>query len=787
MKFRYILFVLFSLFCISDLSAQTAWNWSNPTPQGNDLHSVVVKADSFGIAVGDVGTTLTRAKGKFGSNAYPVTSALGGVCYFKDTIWIAGAGGVIKRSVDNGTTWTDQSYSKKINFHSCFNISKTDLFVAGDSGVILYSTNSGVNWTKETNNSTKNLNCIANGGRQNMYAVGDNGTILQGINFGSTGYFTISTPYKFSFHGVAMDTSEAFIVGDSGYVLHRDVVADAKISDSVFNGGVNAFYDVAFANPYVIVVGANGAIKRSTDDGNTWSTPISNATEKLYKVSVAGDFATSGVAWIVGENGVFLKTANYGSTWTRLDTGVRGTVYAAAISPNGDMYATNVVGKSYRLLKDSSHWKLDSLKAGNAPRLLDISFDKNGFGLIATYDVNVLSTIDSGRSWHSVGVNNAALEILGVATWVSTGLACAANGVVYRSTNKAGAWSATTTNNTQALYDVDISGTSAIAVGTNGTVLYSIDGGATWKKPTSSGTTAQLSKVRFASATNAVAISTTGVIIRTVDKGVTWASVTSGVTTPLNDVAFHDDKNGIITGDGGLILKTNDGGKTWSKDQSNTLYDLKGAIIVDGGTAYVVGSKLTVLNTSNSGLPVELMSFTGKRLSTSEVLLTWNVANERDNFGYAVEKEGGDSWLQVGFRNGVGTTSQALNYSITDPSASNDLLHYRLRQIDLDGSEHLIGSVAVAPEFGASEDEVSIYPNPVQTQAKIALHISKPESVRISVVNDLGAEIRVLADQEYLTGSYSLQFDTKNLSTGNYRIIFTTPTNRIMKDFVIVK
>ena len=122
MKFRHIVFAILPLLYVSSLSAQTAWNWSNPTPQGNDLHSVMVKADSFGIAVGDVGSTVTRANSVFGNSSYPVSTALGGICYFKDTVWIAGAGGVIKRSVDNGTTWTDLSYSKNIFFHSCFNI-----------------------------------------------------------------------------------------------------------------------------------------------------------------------------------------------------------------------------------------------------------------------------------------------------------------------------------------------------------------------------------------------------------------------------------------------------------------------------------------------------------------------------------------------------------------------------------------------------------------------------------------------------------------------------------------
>ena len=789
MKFRYIIFVLLPIFCAGNLFSQTSWNWYNPTPQGNDLHAVVVKADSFGIAVGDVGMSLSRRSGVFQSPLYPVTGSLRGVCYYKDTVWAVGDGGVIYRSIDNGATWSDQSYTSKskVNFRTCFDYSKTNMWVAGDSGIILYSTNSGAAFTKQTNTNKNNINAIANGGKPNMYAVGDNGTILQALNFGSFGYFAITNSHKFSFHGVAMDTAQAFIVGDSGYVLHRDVVADVLIADTIFNNGVNNFYDVAYANPYVIVVGANGTIRRSVDNGNSWSAPVSGATDKLYKIALSGDFSTSGIAWVVGENGVFLRTANYGSTWSRLDTGVRGTVFAAALSPNGEMYATSLVGKSYRLKNGTSRWTLDSLNAGGAPRLLDIAFDKNGFGIISTYDINILRTLDSGRSWHSVTVNNAAVQILGVSAWSQTALASSSNGLVYRSINKGGSWTAATTNNTQALYDVDMSGTNAIAVGANGAVLYSVDGGASWTKPTSSGTTAQLNKVRFFSNTNAVAVSNTGIIIRTTDKGVTWASVTSGVSTSLSDAAFHDDKNGIITGDGGVILKTNDGGKTWTKDQSNTLADLKGAMIVDGGTAFVAGSRTTILGTSSSSLPVELMSFSGRRLSATNVILNWSVANEQNNFGYEIERQSGDAWQQTGFMNGMGTTLQSQNYSITDAKASNDLLRYRLRQIDLDGSEHILGNVAVAADPSLQNENITIYPNPITSEGKISFAISSPQSVRITIVNELGAQISEIANAEYKTGSYSLPLNTKQLSSGTYQLIFSTSGQRVVKEFVVVK
>ncbi|MEP7236042.1 MAG: hypothetical protein ABI778_12175, partial [Ignavibacteriota bacterium] len=402
MKFRFFLHsIVLVVILQGTLFSQTSWNWYNSAPQGNDLHGLVMKADSFGIAVGDAGTTLRRYKGTFQNSLYPVTSNLSGVAFYLDTIWAAGDGGVIYRSANNGATWANQSYTStsKVNFRTCFDISKLNLFVAGDSGIILYSTNGGVGWTKQSNSSKKRINAIANGGKTNIYAVGDTGTILQAINFGSSGYFAVSTAHKFGFHGVAMDTAEAFIVGDSGYILHRDVVADALLGDTIMNNGANAFYDVAYANPYVIVVGANGAIRRSDDNGYSWTSPTSGATDKLFKVAVGSDFLNTGSAWAAGEHGTFLRSTNFGATWSRLDTGIHGTVYSAARAPNGDMYATSVVGKSFRLKNGATKWTLDSLRAGGAPRLTDIAFDGNGFGLIATYDKNILRTADTGKTW----------------------------------------------------------------------------------------------------------------------------------------------------------------------------------------------------------------------------------------------------------------------------------------------------------------------------------------------------------------------------------------------------
>ncbi|MDP4235442.1 MAG: T9SS type A sorting domain-containing protein [Bacteroidota bacterium] len=127
------------------------------------------------------------------------------------------------------------------------------------------------------------------------------------------------------------------------------------------------------------------------------------------------------------------------------------------------------------------------------------------------------------------------------------------------------------------------------------------------------------------------------------------------------------------------------------------------------------------------------------------------------------------------------------NYSLTDFNASNDLLTYRLRQLDLDGSEHILGSVSVGPDASAVRESISIYPNPAKASAAVSFTLPSPEDVRISIVNDLGAELHLLASARYPSGTNSLSFETKDLPSGSYHLVLSAGGKQVVKEFVVVK
>lgn len=112
------------------------------------------------------------------------------------------------------------------------------------------------------------------------------------------------------------------------------------------------------------------------------------------------------------------------------------------------------------------------------------------------------------------------------------------------------------------------------AVGADGVVLHSFDGGKSWERQ-KTGTRATLNAVHFLTPYTGFvagridrATGSSGVILHTTDGGITWTELNTSTLPGLEVVRFFDEKNGIAAGDGtrafpaGAYL-TRDGGATW--------------------------------------------------------------------------------------------------------------------------------------------------------------------------------------------------------------------------------
>lgn len=108
-------------------------------------------------------------------------------------------------------------------------------------------------------------------------------------------------------------------------------------------------------------------------------------------------------------------------------------------------------------------------------------------------------------------------------------------------------------------------------------------------------------------------------------------------------------------------------------------------------------------------LPVELLSFTGA--CEKAPMLNWSTGSERNSSHFEVQRSTDlHTWDDVARLPAQGNSMQRVEYDYHDPHApASDVLYYRLRQVDLDGTHAYFGPVAVATCVTA---ELMLYPNP---------------------------------------------------------------------------
>jgi spore germination protein YaaH len=171
-------------------------------------------------------------------------------------------------------------------------------------------------------------------------------------------------------------------------------------------------------------------------------------------------------------------------------------------------------------------------------------------------------------------------------------------------------------------------------------------------------------------------------------------------------------------------------------------------------------------------VPVELLSFSATS-NANNVLLNWTTATEINNKGFFIQRldlfqKGLFNWVDVGFVNGYGSTTEKKYYTFVDNNVKPSRYKYRLIQVDFDGTK----KEAVQTEVNVLLPENCVleqnYPNPFNPSTKISYQISKQSSVTLKVFDVLGNEVATLVNEEKQPGSYEVEFGTKNvkLSSG---------------------
>ena len=164
-------------------------------------------------------------------------------------------------------------------------------------------------------------------------------------------------------------------------------------------------------------------------------------------------------------------------------------------------------------------------------------------------------------------------------------------------------------------------------------------------------------------------------------------------------------------------------------------------------------------------LPVTLLDFKAEAASR-QVNLNWQTSTEKNASHFIVERSrDGKTFEKVAQVAANGNTSQLQLYRAVDANPYTGVSYYRLRMVDLDGSEELSKIVKVSIGVAGGLGEISLFPNPTDGRS-VNLKLSDATVKLSSVIDLLGRRVGYRTSLN-TDGSLAVEF-TETLAKGAY-------------------
>ena len=462
----------------------------------------------------------------------------------------------------------------------------------GTESTILHTNNGGEDWTRQNSGIYgKPLKKIYFQNVREGWCVGEEGVVIHTID-GGKNWKQIETGIQDNLHSLFFTENIGWIVGDWATILKStdngltfNVVdgsefARKSLKDIFFTDNLNGWI-ITYSNPDER--NTLGYVYNTTDGGKTWNEQFSTKPA-LFSIK----FIDRNNGWVVGDQRSIYYTSDSGKSWK-------------SITDDSNRRHKEEYGQPEYL--------------GNEPlhtfTLYDIDFITAQHGWIVGDLGVILHTSDREQKkeniiWkHQRGgprFHNSADGLLLAVDFITKkqGWAVGENGTILRTRNGGLTWEAQSSP-THLLYDVClINEHAAIAVGDRGAVLRSEDAGTTWQVQDSR-TAECFGATHFVSKDEGWAVAEAGVILHTTNAGAVWQPQVSNTQQDLLTVFFIDDKNGWAAGSAGEIVSTSDGGKTWSKQQSGVSVNLFDIHFTSKNEGWIVGLFGTLLFTKDGG------------------------------------------------------------------------------------------------------------------------------------------------------------------------------------------
>jgi len=189
-----------------------------------------------------------------------------------------------------------------------------------------------------------------------------------------------------------------------------------------------------------------------------------------------------------------------------------------------------------------------------------------------------------------------------------------------------------------------------------------------------------------------------------------------------------------------------------------------------------------------STVPVLIGSFQAS-VQRDSVVLQWTIGSNDAIYGFAIERSDDDqNYRKIGY---IPAANPQSTYRYVDRSIKTDLIFYRLRILNRDGSvsfsESLKISLQLPAEFGLKQN----YPNPFNPSTQIDYYLEKPQHVSIVVLNPIGQQIAALVEETRPAGQNSVTWtgvdeNGKKMATGVYFYQFSCESFHETKKMILL-
>ncbi len=535
-----------------------------------------------GFAVGDAGAILRTTDGgrTWAGEVVDPAVTLNAV-WFSDrtTGTVVGSPGAVYRTTDGGVTWDQKFVTPGIALNAVsFTDRSTGVFVGG-AGSIYRTTDGGAKWTRQLSGmegtGAPALLGVCYVDAETWIAIGEYGTMLRSTDGGSS-WASQESGTRSHLRTVAFsDANNGIAAGDAGLILGTTDGGKTWVQRSY--GLTSWFSALRFINASTAyLVGSDGMLVRTTDGGVSWSGQIGGPRVPLYGVRFTGP--TTGIA--VGYQGAILRTIDGGTTWEAQASGTTNHLRGVDFPEPSTGIAVGEFGTILRTTDGGVSWSDLSIPPTQTTNLsfLGVAFGDPSSGLVVgrldsalgpqtmLTRSAILRTTDGGQNWVRVSVSwdreLSAVSFGGLSTATAVG----AGGLIIRTTDRGIHWDAQEgisdpETGKEPITALRLNGVtfagpfSGIVVGDYGTILRTLDGGATWEID-SSGTTSNLYGAWSVNGADAVVVGNVATILTTSDGGATWHRTAATTTNNLYAVHFLDVDRGTIVGDKGIVLRT---------------------------------------------------------------------------------------------------------------------------------------------------------------------------------------------------------------------------------------